>query len=145
MEVETFLVKVCFDILDVNNMLLKCLSICNYSVITLYFLTRERFLWAGFVWQRHLSAVLEPKQTVNIASADRNSKITAHYLSPLEEEKPWLQGASRLLKLLCSSLKFRVPWPEPQFYTAQRWPQLLKSPLKQTPDFPRRREEDTNH
>lgn len=63
MKVEMFLVKVWFDILDFNNVLLKHLNICNYSVITLYFLTWDRFSWAGFVWQRHGSAVLEPKLT----------------------------------------------------------------------------------
>lgn len=36
------LVKVCFDILDFNNMLLKYLNIWNYSV----FLDMCRFLWA---------------------------------------------------------------------------------------------------
>lgn len=101
MKVEMFLVKVWFDILDFNKVLLKYLNICNYSVIILYFLTRDRFWWAGFVRQRHGSAVLEPKLW-SIASVDRNSKITAHYLSPLEQEKPLLQGASCLLKVLCS-------------------------------------------
>lgn len=49
-KVEMFLVKVCVDTLDFNNMLLKYLNIWNHSVNTLYFLTWDRFLWAGFVW-----------------------------------------------------------------------------------------------